>query len=156
LLEAVRKLEAVPRPNPALPSHLVERGLTLFSILLELEKTQFLRSIWSFDFINRQLPLDLSKVEELMDAGIPDASTLAADFYAKEWKYYPAILRLDESMKYHKRRIVPILNADPIKPSGTAELTKIEVLEDFVVDRLKAQVPQSRYLKDDGSDTSSP
>ena len=152
LLEAAGKLEPVQRPNPTLPSHVIgKRGLILFSILLEIGKIQFLSHFWKKDFINSQLPLEMSKLKVLIKkAGVPDASIMAREFYDKQWKYFPVTLRLHDQKHHEKTRIVPIMNSDPIKEGGTAELLKVEVLEDFVDDKLKAEVPQSRFFKNDG------
>ena len=90
-------------------------------------------------------------IKPLNEAKVPDAEEITKQFCEKQWKYRAAIFRLDADIRHGKHAIIPIIRKKIISvKGGTADLWQIEVLEEFVEEKLQEKVPHSRYEGEDG------
>lgn len=124
----------------------------LFCILLEMRLGSLIHQIWRHHKSDEDLPINLFAVKELFAAlKIPDYEKTAVEFDKLQWKYAPARLDLYTGWVYHERRVMPFRRRLKINEKGaTAQLWQIEVLEDFVSDKLKQMVPDSVFDPKDG------
>ena len=150
----VRLLEAAYRSQdePALPidPDYVRRNdsLLIFSILLQLDRGNLIDRFHMLG-LGDYLPIELSSLKaRLGDLGISaaDADSLAERFDKQQWRYCPAKFRLNARRNYLPSHIIPISKKEPINAKGgTATVWQIEVLEEFVEERLRKVVPTSRF-----------
>lgn len=158
----VRLLEAAYRSQdePALPidPDYVRRNdsLLIFSILLQLDRGNLIHRFHMLGLGgNVFLPIDLSSLKaRLGDLGISaaDADSLAERFDKQQWRYCPAKFRLNARRSYSPNHIIPISKKEAINDKGgTATVWQIEVLEEFVEERLRKVVPTSRFGEPDDS-----
>ena len=127
------------------------RCLLVFAILLELESGHFIhhfRRHWKFD---NKLPFDLHALKFTFSSiGVDDADSKAEAFYHTQWKYSVKGFTHGGASIFDKNAVIPIHRKELInKKGGTATLWLIEVLEEFVEERLKEAVKNSLYEPQD-------
>jgi hypothetical protein len=150
----VRLLEAAYRSQdePALPidPDYVRRNdsLLIFSILLQLDCGNLVDRFHMLG-LGEYLPIDLSTLKaRLGDLGTcaADADSLAERFDKQQWRYCPAKFRLNARRNYLPSHIIPISKKEAInEKGGTATVWQIEVLEEFIEERLRKVVSTSKF-----------
>jgi len=145
----------LPGPGyPIDPSVICAQGSTclcVFSILLELDCGNLVYHFNKVDITDNALPIRLRtlkrKVNELESNGTAvQVQTLAQQFYQRQWAYCPAIFELNMGKIFPHNRVMPLCKKEQINDKGgTAHLTQIEVLEEFIGDTLEEYVHSSRY-----------
>jgi len=147
------------RGQPGLPIQAAEIrdpdncSLLVFSILLELDRGNFIDRFCELELVDRRLPIDLSSLKaQLVQNNIPDGDVIAEQFDKRQWRFFPATFELSRKKTYLQHYIIPISKKEKINDKGgTARIWQIEVLEEFVGKSLRLAVPTSRFTdpKDD-------
>jgi hypothetical protein len=76
----------------------------------------------------------------------PEAEKLAIKFNEVQWQFCPAKFELEMGRDFEKDRVIPICKKEIINTKGgTATLWQLEVLEEFVGDKLRETARNSRY-----------
>ena len=140
------------------PQHLVSHadliennGLVVFIILIVLGQAEHLKLFMREEINDSQLPIDFVTLGKKIQSGVPDADSLAGQFCAAQWKFCPATFEDGYQRNYPESRILPIRRKEIINKKGaTARLWQIEVLEEFVGEKLRSAVPTLRYIEEDG------
>ncbi|KAK0114162.1 hypothetical protein ONS95_013663 [Cadophora gregata] len=126
--------------------------LLIFSILLELGQGSLIHQFLRRDSVDKHLPFKLYELRNLFrDLGVTDPEQAAANFDKLQWKYCPAKLDFHGTRQYPENRIMPFCRRKRINlKGGTAQLWKIAVLEEFVEEKLRKAVEDSRFDDGDG------
>jgi hypothetical protein len=146
------------RRHPSLPisSEELSSGenccLLVFSILLELRLGQLVDRFQRQSIVDRRLPIDLRALQtELaaMDLGtmkLPNVENLAEKFDNMQWRFCPARFDLRVGWDHPKNKIIPIFKKEKINDKGgTAQLWQVAVQEEFVGDKIRKAVRNSRF-----------
>lgn len=146
-------------PRLLLSKHqILDRGdpdccLDLFSILLEIGFGHLLRPLESQGIRDKKLPVTLHELQRQLegvefpsDKAVPLKRELAEKINRVQWRYRPVRFELGMSEKsLSMDYILPICRKQKISETATATFYQIQVQEEFVGEKLRQLVPQSRF-----------
>jgi len=116
--------------------------LLVFSMLLELDRGDYIHHFQRKGITDRKLPIDPYALRQKFSA----EGDLPEKFNQKQWSYCPHKFGLHGRLDVLPEQIIPICNKERISTKGgTATISMIEVQEEFVEDNLRKVVLTSRY-----------
>jgi len=144
------------QPHPPVSSEEISSGdnccLLVFSILLELGKGELIDHFQRLSIVDRLLHIDRQTLEtklqamELAPNQLPDVASLAEQFDAIQWRFCPAMFEFRVGLNHPPNKIIPFFKKEKINDKGgTAQLWQVAVQEEFVSDKIRKAVPNSRF-----------
>ena len=133
------------------------RCIIVFSILLKLGWGHLIHLFRNHQLVDSKLPIyDLVHLKQTLvmmkeQSELPDdvpanPDEIAEAFDMAQYRFKPAVFQLEEFPTYNRKWIIPIHTKEKInEKGGTATLWQIEVLAEFVDDKLKDVVESSLY-----------
>ena len=124
------------------PSTLMNDCPLTFCILVELQHGHEVNEFHRHHLTDLNLrTMDSSQLRATIENNmkIKDAASLAKSFDELRWKYFVPEFDLRQAENYSKNCILPITKRIEIKTGGTAKLYRIEVLEEFVGEKLRKE-----------------
>lgn len=116
-------------------------------ILLTIDQGKMVTQFQNNQLVDKYLPINYHYLREML------GERLAEDFNNAQWKFVPASFDI-RSLKIKSQQVLPIHQKEsvlkdrrgkPYQKGGTAELFTIEVLEDFVSEKLKSAIQRPPY-----------
>jgi len=134
--------------------------IKIFSILLKMGWGCLVHLFRSQQKCDHNLPIDIHNLNRIFQTILKklssrqiyfDPGALADEFDELQSQFCPAKFELEEESSFDQKQIIPIVKKSILSnKGGTAVLWQIEVLQEFVTDKLAAAVPQSQYDPQDG------
>ncbi len=126
------------------------RCVLVFSILLSLDKGDFINCFWTAGYVDSKLDTSLDDYElrrYLSLSGLSDPDNLIDRFERVKWSFCPIKLRLNMSESFKGGRwILPFCKRRKInEKGGTADLWQVLVQEDLLPEELKNRIPGSKF-----------
>jgi hypothetical protein len=154
LLEAAYRRRE--QPNPPVSSEEISSGgnccLLVFSILLELGLGELIDRFQRLSIVDRRLPIDRQTLQtelQAMETGpnqLPDAASLAEQFDSMQWRYCPAMFEFRVGLDHGHNKVIPFVKKETINnKGGTAQLWQVAVQEEFLDDKMRKAVSNSRF-----------
>jgi hypothetical protein len=127
-----------------IPAHTLSEGprccLLIFSILLELSAGHLINMLVTHDFADQGLPYEESRL-----ARLDCSDVLKKSFYEVQWAYCAVTFSLDMSRELANSAVLPIHQRRLISSGGTAQVSEIAVLEEFVVENLRQRCSYAKF-----------